>query len=111
MHTLSKGSTQSWLSWFARGILILATLFLIGRLFELQVIKGTYFRELADGNRIRRVPILAPRGKILARNGEILAGNREITYAIVFNTDSGYYKKDIYDPNKYNEFITETVRY
>src|SRR3989304_1715539 len=65
---------QSWLSWFLRGILILGFLLLIGRTVELQVIKGSYYRTLSEENRIKRVPILAPRGRILARGGEVLEG-------------------------------------
>lgn len=65
---------QSWLSWFLRGILILGFLFLVGRTFELQIIKGGYYRTLSEENRIKRVPIIAPRGHILARGGEILEG-------------------------------------
>jgi len=71
-----SSTTQSWLSWFMKGILIFGFLFLLGRLIELQVIKGDYFRSLSDNNRIRRVPIPAPRGLILARGGETLVGNR-----------------------------------
>ena len=41
------------------------------------VIRGAYFKSLSDGNRIRRIPIVAPRGEILARGGELLAGNKE----------------------------------
>lgn len=67
--------TQSWLSWFLRGVLVLFFLFLISRLIELQIIKGKYFRDLSDGNRIKRIKIAAPRGKILARGGETLIGN------------------------------------
>jgi penicillin-binding protein 2 len=111
MQTLSTRKTQSWLSWFARGILLLGTLFLIGRLIELQVIKGAYYRDLADGNRIRRVPISAPRGKILAKNGEVLATNKQINKAIVFNPETGYEKKEIYNPNDNSEIISESVRY
>ena len=72
---LSSSKAQSWLSWFLRGILVLFFLFLISRLFELQIIKGKYFRELSDGNRIKRIKIAAPRVKILARGGETLVGN------------------------------------
>jgi penicillin-binding protein 2 len=68
---------ESWLSWFFRGITLLGILVLLGRLAELQVIKGDYYRELAEGNRIRRIPIRAPRGKILARGGEVLVGSKE----------------------------------
>jgi penicillin-binding protein 2 len=77
METLISSRKQSWLIWFLRGILILIFLVLFGRLFELTVIRGAYFRSLSDGNRIRRIPIVAPRGEILARGGEVLAGSIE----------------------------------
>lgn len=78
MEYLSSVNNQSWLSWFLRGILILGFLVLIGRLVELQLIKGSYYRSLAEENRIRYVSIPAPRGKILARGGEIIVGNKEV---------------------------------
>ncbi len=77
METLFTTKSESWLSWFLRGILILGFLVLIGRLAELQLIKGNYYRSLAEENRIRYISIPAPRGKILARGGEILVGNKE----------------------------------
>ncbi|MEK7550763.1 MAG: penicillin-binding transpeptidase domain-containing protein [Patescibacteria group bacterium] len=67
-------TTQSWLSWFLRGVLILGFLILSSRLIELQVIKGSYYRSLSEENRIKRIPIVAPRGRIFARGGEILEG-------------------------------------
>jgi penicillin-binding protein 2 len=66
---------QSWLSWFLRGILILLFLILLGKLFEVQIIKGNYYRGLSEENRIRHIPIPAPRGRILARGGEVLVDN------------------------------------
>lgn len=77
MESLSSLKAQSWLSWFARGILILGFLILFARLFELQIIKGSYYRGLSEGNRISRIKIPAPRGKILARRGEVLVDNFE----------------------------------
>jgi len=53
METLASTRTQSWLVWFVRGILILAFLLLAGRLLELQIIKGDYYKAAAEGNRIR----------------------------------------------------------
>ena len=50
-------------------------LFGIGRLFDLQIIRGSYFQTLSEGNRIRRIPIKAARGEILDRNGVVLARN------------------------------------
>lgn len=70
---------QSWLSWFLKGVLVVGFLLLAGRLFELQIIKGGYYRSLAEGNRIKRIVLPAPRGRILARGGEILADNIQIT--------------------------------
>lgn len=65
---------QSWLTWFLRGILILGFLALFAKLFEVQIIKGDYYRKLAEENRIKHIPIPASRGKILARGGETLEG-------------------------------------
>ncbi|MBL7036262.1 hypothetical protein ISR94_00240 [Candidatus Microgenomates bacterium] len=74
MQNLSSVKNDSWLGWFLRGVLILGTLFLFVRLFELQIIKGDYFRKLAEGNRIKKIVIPAARGKILSRSGEVLTG-------------------------------------
>lgn len=76
MQTLaSSKNSQSWLSWFLRGILFLGFFILITRLAELQLIKGEYYRKLSEGNRIERIKIVASRGKILARGGEVLTGS------------------------------------
>lgn len=110
MQTLSFSKSQSWLAWFLRGILILGTLFLLGRLIELQIIKGSYYRQLAEGNRIRRVPITAPRGKILARGGEVLVGNVEVKKRVVFKPDSGYTKTTDIEGALPEEVISEWQR-
>lgn len=44
-------------------------------LWKLQVVGTDYYAQLAEKNRIRDVPILAPRGKILDREGRILVDN------------------------------------
>lgn len=76
MQTLATSkNTQSWFSWFLRGILILGLLVLVARLFDLQIIKGDYYRKLSEGNRIERIKINAERGKMLARGGEYLNGS------------------------------------
>ncbi|MEK7275047.1 MAG: penicillin-binding protein 2 [Candidatus Desantisbacteria bacterium] len=43
------------------------------RIGYLQIIKGGYFRNISENNRIRLIPITASRGTIFDRNGEILA--------------------------------------
>lgn len=47
------------------------------RLFQLTVVKGEYFRNLSENNRIRELTIEAPRGKILDRKGFIVARSEE----------------------------------
>ena len=44
-------------------------------LWRLQVLGATNYRVLAEQNRIRKVPVLAPRGKIFDREGRIIVDN------------------------------------
>lgn len=53
--------------------MLFALLIILGRVFYLQIIKGGYYRSLAEGNRIRLTPIPAERGIIYDRF------NRELT--------------------------------
>ncbi len=58
---------------------ILATVLLVGgfsyRLFAMQVIEGDFYKEKADNNHLKKLPLFALRGTIADRNGEILAWN------------------------------------
>jgi penicillin-binding protein 2 len=53
--------------------LILAVL--ITGLWRLEVVGADNFRALAEANRIRKVPILAPRGRLFDREGRLLVDN------------------------------------
>jgi penicillin-binding protein 2 len=53
--------------------LILAVL--LAGLWRLQVLNSESFCSLAEANRIRKVPILAPRGKLFDREGRLLVDN------------------------------------
>src|SRR6202040_3293975 len=44
-------------------------------LWRLQVVQSDMYASLAEKNRVRNVPILAPRGKILDREGRIIVDN------------------------------------
>lgn len=57
-------------------ISVLVIAVLIGRAAYLQLYQGEYYAGLADGNRIRIVPSMAPRGTFYDRNGELLVTNR-----------------------------------
>lgn len=66
-----KVPKQRWLGL----LLIVCFAVFAGRIFYLQVIKGSSYRVLSENNRVRRQPILAPRGLIRDRNNEVLAQN------------------------------------
>ena len=48
---------------------------LVFGLWRLQVVGGQNYHALAEANRIRKVPILAPRGKLFDREGRLLVDN------------------------------------
>lgn len=50
-------------------------LFLLSGFWEVQIQGGDYYAELAEKNRVRSSPLLAPRGKILDRDGRIIVDN------------------------------------
>ena len=71
----------------------LVILILIGRMFYLQIIKGSTHRRQAEGNRTRYTRILAPRGIIYDCNGEELANNKPgVMVSLVRQT--GAYKEE-----------------
>ena len=53
----------------------LAIVFLGARVFYLTIMKGEYYSEIAEGNSVRSVPIIAARGQIFDRNEKALAKN------------------------------------
>src|SRR5947209_3637973 len=56
-------------------VILLVIAILVVRLWNLQVRGSERYLSLADQNRIRKVPILAPRGKIYDREGRVLVDN------------------------------------
>jgi penicillin-binding protein 2 len=110
METLASQKKQSWLSWFLRGLILLGLLILLARLFELQIIKGKVYKGLAENNRIRRITITAPRGRILARGGEILANNLEVKKRIVYHPETGFAKSDSIKGASGDEIVSEWKR-
>lgn len=55
--------------------ILLMMLVLVGGLWRLQVLGGDNYRLLAEQNRIRKVPLLAPRGKLFDREGRLVVDN------------------------------------
>ena len=61
--------------YFLYFLIIIFLLILFGRIVDLQIIRGSYWRSLAEGNRIRSYPIKSLRGIIYDRNGSPLVSN------------------------------------
>lgn len=55
--------------------IIISSLFLSGRVFYLDWIKGSHYSEISRDNRIRSIVIKAPRGRILDKFGHTLVSN------------------------------------
>ncbi|MFY9484685.1 MAG: penicillin-binding protein 2 [Patescibacteria group bacterium] len=59
----------------ASWVMIVVFLIAFGRLVDLQIVKGAKNFFLAEGNRVRETPIIAPRGIFLDRSGEPIIKN------------------------------------
>lgn len=69
--------------------LILIVLALLGvRLYLLQIINGSHYAEIAENQRIRLLPIPAPRGVIFDRNGHMLVDSKPIYSVILSREDT-----------------------
>jgi penicillin-binding protein 2 len=69
-------------------VLVLLLLAVLGvRLYLLQIVRGKYYADIAENQRIRLLPIPAPRGVIFDRNGNALVGSRPIYEVILSSED------------------------
>lgn len=55
--------------------LVLGVVIVLARLWELQVLRGDYFFDLSENNRMKMQEISAPRGCVYDRQGRVLVGN------------------------------------
>jgi penicillin-binding protein 2 len=77
-------------------------------LWRLQVMQSDYYSLAAEKNRIRNVPVLAPRGKILDREGRTIVDNYPSFSALLLrdasrdlNADAGLIAQGLHlDPNE-----------
>jgi penicillin-binding protein 2 len=56
-------------------VVVLLLAVLVAGMWRLQVLGVDSYRQLAEANRIRKIPVLAPRGKLFDRYGRILVDN------------------------------------
>ncbi len=68
-------------------LVLISFVLLLGRIFYLDIIKGSYYAELSRGNRIRTVLVKAPRGKILDKFGNSLVSNISSVDAVIVPSD------------------------
>jgi len=82
-------------------VLAFILLTLLGvRLYYLQITKGAYYAERAENQRVRLIPIPAPRGAIFDRNGKILVDSRP-TYNVVLSNEP---LKSLDLPSRVNDY-------
>jgi penicillin-binding protein 2 len=62
-------------------------LFLISGFWRLQIESPEVYSEQAERNRIKSLPILAPRGKILDRDGRVIVDNHS-SFSLILSRDS-----------------------
>jgi penicillin-binding protein 2 len=103
MPTLDRSSLNiTFRIWVALGLSFFCLFVLILRLWYLQIMKGEYFRDRSENNRLRTIYLPSPRGLIFDRNGELLVRNRPS-----FNVD--LVVEDSPDPKKTIEALAEIV--
>jgi penicillin-binding protein 2 len=61
---------------WATGAVVLAFLLLLGRVFQLQIIRGDEYKERADENFVKEIRVPADRGLILDRHHKVLVDSR-----------------------------------
>src|SRR5579871_4337925 len=69
-------------------IILVIFMILAYGLWRLQVMQSDFYAQLAERNRIRNVPILAPRGKILDREGRVIVDNYPSFSALLLRDSS-----------------------
>src|SRR6202007_1547107 len=69
-------------------LILVVFLILAYGLWRLQVMQSDFYAGLAEKNRIRNVPILAPRGKILDREGRVIVDNYPSFSALLLRDSS-----------------------
>lgn len=95
-NLLSIARRVSFLFYLALVIFLL----LVFRLYHLQGIKGSYYRDMSENNRRRAIRIAAPRGDIYDREGRVLVRNRPAF-------DVALMKEDVEDLEHILELVSE----
>ena len=96
-----EGSYDFELRLYGIQYLILVIFIALGiRFYVLQVVRHDDFQARAENNRIREIPILAPRGAILDRNENVLVDNTP-AFNIVLTPDPEFMTEPRSDHERY----------
>src|ERR1700681_687443 len=79
-------------------------------LWRLQVMQSDFYSTLAEKNRVRNVPILAPRGRILDREGRTIVDNYPSFSALLLRDSTRDLNADAETISKGLHLNTEEVR-
>jgi penicillin-binding protein 2 len=63
--------------------------------WKLQVIDSDQYGQMAERNRVRSIPIIAPRGRMLDRDGRVLVDNRPSFSVLLLRDDPGLVEKNL----------------
>ncbi|MFZ0211394.1 MAG: penicillin-binding protein 2 [Candidatus Acidiferrales bacterium] len=75
--------------------IVLGIVLLLLGFWKLQIIQSGHFADLAERNRIRSIPIIAPRGKMLDRNGRVIVDNYPSFSILLLRDEPAQITKDL----------------
>ncbi|HEY6944791.1 MAG TPA: penicillin-binding protein 2 [Candidatus Acidoferrum sp.] len=82
--------------------LAIASYFIVGMIgvlllgfWKLQVIDSDKYATLAERNRVREIPVIAPRGRMLDRDGRVLVDNRPSFSVLLLRDDMAQVEKHL----------------
>ena len=87
---------QSRLTLCSYAVVGLICLLLLG-FWKLQVLDSDYYAQLAERNRIRSIPVIAPRGRMLDRQGRVLVDNYPSFSVLVLREDQALLEQHLND--------------
>ena len=73
--------------WMVQAFVVLVLALLGVRLYYLQLVRGAYYAEIAQNQRIRLLPIPAPRGDILANDGKTALANSSPIFNVILSRE------------------------
>src|SRR5438552_9921485 len=77
-----------WRIGFIAYVIVGALLVLVFGFWNAQVVQVGYYQQRAEQNRIREIPLIAPRGRIYDREHRLLSDNRPSYNIILIREDS-----------------------